>query len=92
MTTNNHSYYRHVSHINTLSRQIDAQHRYHDDTLLLVVLLSESLGDDFDHDVWLHPVICSDRVQLLLLPCLHLKKKEKEKKHSVTFRKISWNE
>lgn len=48
------------------------KHRYHDDGLLLVVLLSQPLGDDFDHDVRLQPVICPDRLLLLPLPLLHL--------------------
>lgn len=36
------------------------KHYYRDDSLLLMVLLSQSLGDDFDHNVGLQPVICSD--------------------------------
>lgn len=45
--------------------------RYHNNGLLLMVPLSQSLGNDFDHDVGLQPVICSD---WLLLLVFHLNK------------------
>ena len=47
---------------------------YLDDRLLLVVLLSQLLGDDFDHNVGLEPVLRPGRRRhlLLFLPLLHL--------------------
>lgn len=56
-------------------KRTNTKHCYHDDSLLLVVLLSQSLGDNFDHNVGLQPVICSDRLLILLLLLLHLNKK-----------------
>lgn len=52
--------------------------RYRDDGLLLVVLLSQPLGHQLDHDVGLQPVVQPGRLLLLvLLPLLlfHLNKK-----------------
>lgn len=50
------------------------KHSHHDESLLLVVLLSQPLGDDFDHDVGLQPVICPDCLLLHLFLLLHLNK------------------
>lgn len=53
--------------------------RYHDNGLPLVVLVSQLLGDDFDDDVGLQPVVGSDRCGLLLLfPLVHLQRTPSE--------------
>lgn len=41
-----------------------------------MVLLPQPLGDDFDHDVRLKPIFCSDRLLLLLLLLLHLNRED----------------
>lgn len=61
----------------TISPKWNTKQRYHDDSLLLVILLSQSLGDNFDHNVGLQPVICPDWLLLLLLLLLHLNKKHR---------------
>lgn len=46
--------------------------RYHDNSLPLVVALSQLLGDNLDHDVGLQPVIRPQRLLAPLLLLLHL--------------------